>query len=467
MFGPIQNIPLYLINQNVSIRPDTTPGVSNRISYRKEGRIQAVIHNGLEYLYEVTILLERSIELVSEAWIDPSGNESYLLHDESIRGDEIYRKKRRRQTCKELSDKLSESNLEIKNLNIELNNKEKMIELYKHQSNTFCEDITALKTFDFSFTGQNANTSSNKLVQHMQGVIRYVYCVALRKIRFYQGNEIDISCLQDDIETLETEVNDQLNEIEALIKSNSLLSEENNSIKSKNKRLNKDIESIQSDNLFMEFEREDERDDDKYCKTNREFSVGFRLFILRLFRSGQSIDNCEKNLQEMFEEFGVKNFDIPSEPYLQRLRRDLAPLCDVIVAMKMSDATYWRQLGHDGSSIFGKDTTSVSMVIENKDSTIETILLSASYLAEDKSSDTVSNSIDELIQRKKKTYEMFLNYANENKLNMNEFPSIDNIKISKLAKGSIISDNNNGALSISKLLANLVLNEVRVENPNW
>ena len=74
MFGPIQNIPLYLINQNVSLRPDTTPGVSNRISYLKQGRIQAVLHNGLEYIYKVNILLEKSIELVSEAWIDPYSN---------------------------------------------------------------------------------------------------------------------------------------------------------------------------------------------------------------------------------------------------------------------------------------------------------------------------------------------------------------------------------------------------------
>ena len=74
LFGPIQKIPLYLINQNVSIRADTTPGVSNRISYRKEGRIQAVLHNGLEYLYEVTIMLEKSIELVSDVWIDPYSN---------------------------------------------------------------------------------------------------------------------------------------------------------------------------------------------------------------------------------------------------------------------------------------------------------------------------------------------------------------------------------------------------------
>ena len=58
----------------MSIRADTTPGVSNRISYRKEGRIQAVLHNGLEYIYKVNILLEKSIELVSEAWIDSYSN---------------------------------------------------------------------------------------------------------------------------------------------------------------------------------------------------------------------------------------------------------------------------------------------------------------------------------------------------------------------------------------------------------
>ena len=74
LFGPIEKNPINKINQNVSIRPDTTPGVSNILSYRKEGRIQAVLHKGLENLYEVTILLEKSIELVSEAWIDPYSN---------------------------------------------------------------------------------------------------------------------------------------------------------------------------------------------------------------------------------------------------------------------------------------------------------------------------------------------------------------------------------------------------------
>jgi hypothetical protein len=63
-FGPIQKRPLYKINQNVSIRPDTTPGVSNTKSYRKEGRIHDISHNGIEYIYRVTILLEKSIELV-------------------------------------------------------------------------------------------------------------------------------------------------------------------------------------------------------------------------------------------------------------------------------------------------------------------------------------------------------------------------------------------------------------------
>ena len=63
-FGPIQKRPLYKINQNVSIRPDTTPGVSNTKSYRKEGRIHDISHNGIEYIYRVTILLGKSTELV-------------------------------------------------------------------------------------------------------------------------------------------------------------------------------------------------------------------------------------------------------------------------------------------------------------------------------------------------------------------------------------------------------------------
>ena len=466
-FGPIQKSPLFQIDQNVSIRPDTTPGVLNRKSYRKEGRIEDISHNGVEYIYRVTILLEKSTELVSEAWIDPSGNESYLLPDGSIRGDGTDRNKRQKKNMQELSAELSESKITIKKLKFELINKEKMINLYKNQSNTFCEDITAIKTFDFSLTGGNANTSSNKLVQHMQQEIRYIYCVALRKLRLYEGNGISLSCLEDKIELLEAELNNQLDEIEVLSKSNTLLFKENNVIKKKNIKLIQTNERIESDNLFMDFESEDKRNDETYCKNGREFTVGFRLFILRLFRCGQSISNCEQMLEDMFEELGVKKFDIPSEPYLQRLRRDLGPLCDVIVSIKMSAAKYWRQLGHDGSSIFGKDTTTASMVIENADKTIETLLLSASYLNEEKSSETVSKSIVENIQRKKTLYGMFLRYAKEKNINMDEFPSIDNIQISKLAKGSIISDNNYGALSISKLLANLVLNEVRQENPNW
>ena len=64
IFGPIQKNPLYQINQNVSIRPDTTPDVLNSMSYRKEGHIQDITCNRIEYIYGVNILLKRSIELV-------------------------------------------------------------------------------------------------------------------------------------------------------------------------------------------------------------------------------------------------------------------------------------------------------------------------------------------------------------------------------------------------------------------
>jgi hypothetical protein len=64
LFGPIQKSPLCQINQNVSIRPDTTPGVLNSMSYCKEGQIQDKTCNRIEYIYGVNVLLKRSIELV-------------------------------------------------------------------------------------------------------------------------------------------------------------------------------------------------------------------------------------------------------------------------------------------------------------------------------------------------------------------------------------------------------------------
>jgi hypothetical protein len=62
---------------------------------------------------------------------------------------------------------------------------------------------------------------------------------------------------------------------------------------------------------------------------------------------------------------------------------------------------------------------------------------------------------------------MFLNYAQSKNISTISFPSIQNIKLSKMGKSSIMSDNNNGALQISKMLADLVLNELRAENANW
>ena len=54
---------------------------------------------------------------------------------------------------------------------------------------------------------------------------------------------------------------------------------------------------------------------------------------------------------------------MPSLSFLKDCRRDIAPMSELLAALKVAQCDRIVQLGHDGSSIDGKDTFTVSLKI--------------------------------------------------------------------------------------------------------
>ncbi len=65
---------------------------------------------------------------------------------------------------------------------------------------------------------------------------------------------------------------------------------------------------------------------------------------------------------------------------LSNLRSDLGPIRDISSAIRLCRAVRWLQLGHDGSTIVDKDTTSVSIVAQQEVGSLGKIILSSSFL---------------------------------------------------------------------------------------
>ena len=76
----------------------------------------------------------------------------------------------------------------------------------------------------------------------------------------------------------------------------------------------------------------------------------------------------------------------------------------MLSAIKLCRATRWLQLGHDGSTIVDKDTTSASIVVQYGDGKLEKIILSSSFLCEDKSAQATYEGIVSLVDRIKVRY---------------------------------------------------------------
>ena len=224
-------------------------------------------------------------------------------------------------------------------------------------------------------------------------------------------------------------------------------------LKSENVALRRDNER-----LLLELDDLDQRDS-KYMADGRgRFCTGFKRLILRLFRLRLSNKQVQEVIEEMMIEMKIEEYKVPSIPTLSKIRSDLHPICDILAAIKLCRAVRWLQLGHDGSTIVDKDTTSVSVVVQHGDGKLEKVILSSSFLCEDKSAQSAYVGIVSLVERIKRRYSMFLKELGQDIAA--RYPDPEGLSFSKMRNSSVMSDNNSGALNTSSLLADFIASSV-------
>ncbi len=143
---------------------------------------------------------------------------------------------------------------------------------------------------------------------------------------------------------------------------------------------------------------------------------------------------------------------------LSKIIYDIHHICDFLAAIKLCRAVRWLQLGHDGSTIEYKDTTSVSVVVQYVDGSLEKVILSSSFLCEDKSAQSAYVGIVSLVERIKRRYKMFLKELGP--YDAARYPDPEELSFSKMRNSSVMSDNNSGALNTSSLLADFIASSV-------
>lgn len=266
-----------------------------------------------------------------------------------------------------------------------------------------------------------------------------------------------------EIETLNAQLQEKTEELDDLASDlRDLLGEKSkwDSEMRKLEGLMKENSSLHEDNEMLLRELDElDREDAKYNPDAQgRFCTGFKCLIIRLFRLRLSNKQVQVVIEEMMAEMKIEEYRVPSISTLNNLRSDLGPICDVLSAIKLCRATRWLQLGHDGSIIVDKDTTSVSIVAQHRDGSLEKIILSSSFLCEDKSAQATYEGIVSLVDRIKVRYMMFLKELGPDAAQ--RYPHPDGINFAKTRWSSLMSDNNNGALNTSSLLADYITHSI-------
>ena len=446
--------PLFQIDEVVTIVKDTTPGVHFRHSYDKIGRVTNVVVGDIN-IYTVKVLFENYSEEVDELWLkkyDPGmantkarvSKKQRTLNDKNI-------------VIANLQGKLRVERKKSRGAQLNLQKSDKIIEVLTHQSENMAEQIASFLCSDI--VNENVVRKSN-LIQHMMDQITVFTKSAhrenatLKSKVFLQEQEIEKINMQlqektEELDDLASDLRDLLGEkskwdtemkkLEGLMKENSSLHEDN-------------------EMLLRELDELD-REDAKYNPdTQGRFCTGFKCLIIRLFRLRLSNKQVQVVIEEMMSEMKIEEYVVPSISTLSKIRSDLGPICDVLSAIKLCRATRWLQLGHDGSTIVDKDTTSASIVVQYGDGKLEKIILSSSFLCEDKSAQATYEGIVSLVDRIKVRYTMFLKELGSDAAQ--RYPHPDGINFAKMRCSSLMSDNDDGALNTSSLLADYITHSV-------
>ena len=92
-------------------------------------------------------------------------------------------------------------------------------------------------------------------------------------------------------------------------------------------------------------------------------------------------------------------------------------------------------------------------------SSFKKIVLSSSFLCEDKCSETIFDGIVSIIKRIKDRYDMFLKEIGDS--SASRYPMVDSIGLHKMANSLVMSDNQTAALNVSSFIVEYIIKSTR------
>ena len=464
----IYSDPVHRVGDLVMILKDTRPGVSFKSSYDKEGRvIEAIDGKGSgPNLYVVKLLHEHGTEKVDELWLVPIDYCGSVMSTRRKKGTKRYLDNKN-VVISDLMGRNAVLRKKLKDRDIQLEEQRKVKELYEKQNHNMSAMIAEFLTS--SLVDMEGGSHSNTLVQHVAKELSWEYS----KIKKSEARSISELRWQKSrtlaLEECTARQKEVIEDLTAELKFTLKKSAEGN--KELRKR-RKDVERLSKDNALLREEstafilddpEKEEVNEGSYSRNKGDaLSDELRMLILKLYRMRLSTEQVRRVLEEMMTEMNIGEFQLPSYGALVALRSDLAHVCDVLAAIKLAKATRWLQLGHDGSAIKGRDTTCVSVIVqydEGECRRYEKLILSSSFLCEDKTAEVTANGIVRVVERLKEKYGLFLQELGEEEAA--RYPPLKEIGFHKMVNSSLMSDNNVTALNVSIFLMDFIEASVR------
>jgi hypothetical protein len=351
-------------------------------------------------------------------------------------------------------------------------------ERLRDQNENMALSIEKLLNADFDELLRGKKLRSSGLTGHVQTKMRDVLQYALNKVSESERLEFSLNEVEEAYELIKQELEYQKNEKDALVEEIKKIANQRDHAQrlqlegiKKLAKANKVIDRLSADNIKLIESSEsivgDKDDGDFLQGEDRTYSARYKEHILRMFRIGLSVGQVSEVLKETLSEIYGGEHNIPGSSYLNDLRQDLGPLCDVFTGLKLALAESVTQAGHDGSSIFENDTFTVNLILKFKDGSYGETCLSSSFLTEAKDAECSHLAILELVRRIKTKYQMFLDLCQVQGLDITKYPQSSAISIVKFGKACIMSDNNSTALKVSSLLIASVKEAVARLHGDW
>jgi hypothetical protein len=188
-----------------------------------------------------------------------------------------------------------------------------------------------------------------------------------------------------------------------------------------------------------EVEEEDSENEKKVPE--KKFTLEENLKLIKGLLSGISMRQAGEN-------FGC------SRAYANKMLQSTGWMQEVINAVFLADCERILQLGQDGGSVAEMLTLCVSVLISDRElDGARHIVLAASTLPSDKTSDATLEAIKYLFERHREKYILFLQFCIDRDVDVSEFSSPDGISLKKMAQGGVgMSDNAAPALLTTELL---------------